>query len=255
MHSTNQLLLNQATQNHNIKKYSLCAFLIIIAFISITLSWSYLLTVRAEKTITQWIKNNTLYNNEQAKTFESRLNNALKLNPYNANTYLALASLFEIKAKNTNNIEHSTLLNLAEQHYIKAITQRPTYGLAWAKLSTFYNASYFANQHSTLSYKVKFEAALIKAITLEPFERETQKLTIPLILEHWSLISRKKINEQQAKSILRFAVTHRSTKHLTLRQVKKFDKFDLALPLIKEEKLLLHYKNTQNQIKNKKQNH
>jgi len=196
-------------------------------------SWSALITVRPAKLLTQWQHKPAEFDQTLATSLLPRLEQSLAFNPADANSYLLLAGLYQLIAEHGGetddkpNNQQQDYFDLAELNYKKAIQQQPTWDYAWAKLALFY---------SNNNYQAKLTLqALNQSMLLGPYEDETQKIVIPLILKHWQNISQTPTGLEQAADIIKHALKYYTHALLTLDAAKQFNKLDQLTPLLSQQ--------------------
>ena len=186
--------------------------------------WSSVITVRPEAIITQWEQNKEELNQALAITMIARLKQSIAINPLDANSHLLLARYYEALA----NSEPSQYAELAEKAYKIAIKHQPSWNYAWAKLALFYSDQQQLNE-------INLMHALSKAMLLGPYERENQKVIIPLLFKHWSLITNNKQAQTQATKIIKHALRYNTHAHLTLNSAKKYQRLTELSPLLTKQ--------------------
>jgi hypothetical protein len=217
--------------------------------------WSTLITIRPLKLITAWEQNDVTFEQPLAIKLIPRLEQSLAINPLRAESYLTLARLYEQLAYNSELYNHNNTgnadttnkangptpnqqqnrsqgtnqkyLNLAELNYKKAIQQQPTWHYPWARLAALYSQNH---RQKKLTLQV-----LRQAMLLGPYENETQKILIPLIFEHWTLLNEMFANIDQMNKILRHALKFNISAHVVLHAAKQFNKLDELAPLLSKK--------------------
>ena len=201
---------------------------IIFALGSVILFWSSVITVRPEAVITKWEQNKEEVNQALAITMIARLEQSIAINPLDANSHLLLARYYEALTNSEPNTETNQYTEFAEQSYIIAIKHQPSWDYAWAKLANFYS-----NQQSL--NKINLMHALSKAMLLGPYERESQKVIIPLLFKHWSLIASNKQAKTQATKIIKHTLRYYPHSSLTLSSAKKHQQLTELAPLLTKQ--------------------
>jgi len=178
------------------------------------------LTLRPETLITQWEIQPEKLDTELADKMIIRLKRSVKLNPINAKTHLLLAKYYEILSN--NNPEYK---NLAEQTYKNTIEHQPTLDYAWARLANFYS------KQETID-KNKLLYALSNSMLIGPYERENQKVIIPLIFKHWNLIAESKQNTYQATKIIKHGLHYGTHSKIILHSAKNYQQLAVLAPML-----------------------
>lgn len=186
--------------------------------------WSSVITVRPEAIITQWEQNKEEINQALAITMIARLKQSIAINPLDANSHLLLARYYEA----LTNSEPSQYTELAEKTYKIAIKHQPSWDYAWAKLALFYSDQQQFNE-------INLMHALSKTMLLGPYERENQKVIIPLLFKHWSLIANNKQAQTQAIKIIKHALKYHTHALLTLNSAKKYQRLTELSPLLTKQ--------------------
>ena len=181
--------------------------------------------MRPEAVITQWEKNKQEVNQELAMKMVTRLKQSLAINPLDANSHLLMARYYEVLTNGEPNTEPNQYKKLAEQAYKSVIKDQPSWDYAWAKLASFYS-----NQQSL--NEIDLMHALSKAMLLGPYERENQKVIIPLLFKHWSLIANNNQVQTQATKIIKHALKYGTYARLTLNSAKKYQRLTELAPLL-----------------------
>ena len=195
---------------------------------SMILFWSSVITVRPEAVITQWEQNKEEIDQALAITMIARLKQSIAINPLDANSHLLLARYYETLTNSETNSKPNQYTELAEQSYKIAIKHQPSWDYAWAKLASFYSDQQQLNE-------INLMHALSKAMLLGPYERENQKVIIPLLFKHWSLIANNKQAQTQATKIIKHALRYYNHTHLTLNSAKKYQRLTELSPLITKQ--------------------
>ncbi len=199
---------------------------------SIFLFWSSVITVRPEAVITKWEQNKEEIDQALAITMIARLKQSIAINPRDANSHLLLARYYETLSSSELNSESNTKANqyteFAEQSYKIAIKHQPSWDYAWAKLANFYS-----NQQSL--NEINLMHALSKTMLLGPYERKSQKVIIPLLFKHWSLIANNKRAKTQATKIIKHTLRYYNHSHLTLNSAKKYQRLTELAPLLTKQ--------------------
>jgi len=203
---------------------------LVLAIWSALWFWASLLTVRPEIIVTKWEQGKIGFDEQLAKDLVVPLKQSLSLNSLDANTHLILARIYEQLANNDEE-KQQAYNELAEQQYNTAILNNPTWDYAWARFATFYNEQELA---TLANREEKIARTLIQAISLGPYEEKTQTLTIPIIFEHWDLLSSSENNPQIEKTI-KHALKHNENSLLTLESAKIHNKLDNLEPLISKK--------------------
>jgi hypothetical protein len=192
--------------------------------------WSSVLTVRPEKLLSQWQQKPAEFDKALATSLLPRLKQSLAFNASDANSYFLLAGLYQLLAEHGGetgdkpNNQQQDYFDLAEANYKKALQQQPTWDYAWAKLASFYNNN---------NYQVKLTLPVLnQAMLLGPYELETQKILIPLIIEHWAFVSEVPAMSEQAEKILRQSLKFGTNARLVLEAAKQFNKLDELTTLV-----------------------
>ena len=201
------------------------AICLMFALLSLFLFWSSVLTVRPEAVITQWEQNKEEMDQTLAITMIARLKDSIAINPLDANNHLLMARYYEALISSETNTEPSKYSELAQQEYKSAIKHQPSWDYAWAKLASFYS-----NQQSLNEINLMY--ALSKTMLLGPYERENQKIIIPLIFKHWTLVTKNKKEVTQATKIIKHALKYRTHAHLILYSAKKHQKLTTLAPML-----------------------
>lgn len=187
--------------------------------------WSSVLTVRPEVIITQWEKNKEEINQTLAITMIARLKQSIAINPLDANSHLLMARYYEALTNSESNTELDQYTELAEKAYKIAIKHQPSWDYAWAKLALFDSEQQQLNE-------INLMHALSKAMLLGPYERESQKVIIPLLFKHWPLITSNKLDQAQATKIIKHALKHHTHALLTLNSAKKYNQLTTLAPML-----------------------
>ncbi|HBY86826.1 MAG TPA: hypothetical protein DEO86_13240 [Colwellia sp.] len=198
---------------------------IIFALGSVILFWSSVITVRPEAIITKWEQNKEEVNQALAISMIARLNQSIAINPLDANSHLLLARYYEALTNTETNSETNQYTEFAEQSYKIAIKHQPSWDYAWAKLANFYSNQQPPN-------KINLMHASSKAMLLGPYERESQKVIIPLLFKHWPLITNNKLAQAQATKIIKHALKHHTHALLTLNSAKKYNQLTTLAPML-----------------------
>ena len=203
---------------------------LILAVWSAIIVWSTILTIRPEKTITYWQKNNSEFNLVLANKMITRLKRSISLNPSDANTHLVLAQFYQyLTQSDTNEIpKKNTKQNnlLAEQEYKEAIENQPSWDYAWAKLANFYSKRKDINDESLIS-------AISQAMLLGPYEGRTQKIIIPLIFKHWHSLQIS--HKRQLTQLIKVALKGYTSSLLILDSANKYNKLNDLMPLLEKK--------------------
>lgn len=197
---------------------------IIFALCSVILFWSSVITVRPEAVITKWEQNKEEIDQALAITMIARLKQSIAINPLDANSHLLLARYYEA----LTNSETNQYTEFAEQSYEIAIKHQPSWDYAWAKLASFYSDQQQLNE-------INLMHALSKAMLLGPYERESQKVIIPLLFKHWSLIASNKQAKTQATKIIKHTLRYYPHSSLTLSSAKKHQRLTELAPLLTKQ--------------------
>ena len=162
---------------------------LLVALISVILMlwsarWGYaeILAITPRHNITQWETTTNTLDRQSAKESWGHLQKAVILNNNNAEFYMDLARLATLQANTaeTSIQDQQQYQILAIHNLKKALSLRPTWGLAWAKLAQSYAAD---NSNSS-----DFIKALELAIHFEPYEELNQQLIIPLGIAQWNIL-------------------------------------------------------------------
>ena len=167
--------------------------------------WGYAeaIIIIPRQNINHWEETGNINNPQAAAKVKSNLQKAIRLNSNNAEFYMDLARLTALQS-------NATQLSIQEkQHYqdqtIKnlklALSKRPTWGLAWAKLAQAYAAK---PNHTS-----EFIHALKRAIYFEPYEKLNQQHVIPLGIAHWN--SLPETVKDKLKIVIQHALRYQPT--------------------------------------------
>jgi hypothetical protein len=216
---------------------------LVLAIWSVLWFWASILTVRPEKIVTQWEQGKLIFDEQLASELIAPLKQSLAINSLDANTQMILARIYERLANNSDKkqLDYNAL---AEQQYNKAILNQPTWDYAWARLANFYNRQQTTN---TINREELVVGALTKAIDLGPYETNTQKMTIPLIFEHWKLLASSK-NGAQMEKVIQHALKYHTNALLTLDSAKQHEKLDVLEPLLSQQWHINRLKKYRNEI-------
>jgi hypothetical protein len=199
---------------------------IVFVLLSALWFWSIVLTLRPEAVISGWEKsNNEEINQELALKMIARLKHAIVINPLDANSHLLLARYYEVLTKRQPNTKPNQYTELAQQEYKKAIKQQVSWDYAWARLASFYSNQQLLNE-------IDLMHALSKAMLLGPYERENQKIIIPLIFKHWPLVTKNKKEAIQATKIIKHALKYSPYALFILDTAKKYNQLTILEPLL-----------------------
>lgn len=222
------------TTSKRIQNTIIISTCIALAFWCLLWAWASLTTIKVEKTIIQWELNKSPFSIEESQAFESRLHRSLKLNSLSANTHLLLARLYQLQAINLLDENQKNKIDNAEKHYLSALKKQPSWDYAWAKLANFYSDFY---QNLEVTHK-KIEQQLLSAINQTifngPYERESQRIIIPLLFKHWDLISSSSTNKTQAEKVLLHSTEYRDNRHLAFKASKTYNKIHVLIPLLSD---------------------
>lgn len=193
--------------------------------------WGYaeILTIIPKHNIKQWEnrqeKPDIAFNQKNIEATKDRLINAISLNRNNAEFYMSLAQL---------NVLQADLIALSEQEKISyqtqainnfklAISKRPSWGLAWAKLAQAY-----ANEPKQSS---EFIQALERALYFEPYEKLNQQHIIPLAITQWTTLPDP--IKERTSAIIQHALRYQpKIIHLTVSTAIKYDWEEKLAPLL-----------------------
>lgn len=220
-----------------------------LAFWCLLWAWASLTTVRAEQVITQWEENKAPFSVEESHIFESRLLSSLKLNSLSANTHLLLARLYEQQAINIFDQSQRNTIENAEKHYLLALKKQPTWDYAWAKMANYYSNFYEQlNAYGNINIEKQLQEAINQTIFVGPYERESQRVIIPLLFKHWDFIASSPTIKKQAVKVLINSTSFYNFQHLTLKAAKTYNKIHVLKPLLSDEEQIKILSNYQKQL-------
>ncbi|XPF95050.1 hypothetical protein ACM9HF_03305 [Colwellia sp. RE-S-Sl-9] len=222
-------------KSFQIKKILVVFTCVFLAFWCLLWAWASLTTIRVEQVITQWEQNKKTFSVEESHTFELRLKRSLTLNPLSANTHLLLGRLYEQQAINILDQSQKSTIENAEKYYILALKKQPTWDYAWAKLANYYSHEQL-NAYGNTNIEKKLQEAINQTIFTGPYERKTQRVIIPLLFKHWSLIAGSPRTKVQAEKVLLQSTQYRENLDLTLKSAKTYNKIHVLKPLLSDKK-------------------
>ncbi|WP_077342089.1 hypothetical protein [Pseudocolwellia agarivorans] len=252
-------ILSQASplpKPFQIKKTLLIFTCVFLAFWCLLWAWASLTTIRVEQDITQWEQNKKTFSVEESHIFESRLLSSLKLNPLSANTHLLLGRLYEQQAINILDQSQRNTIESAEKHYVLALKKQPTWDYAWAKLANYYSHFYEQlNTYGNINIEKQLQEAINQTIFTGPYERKTQRVIIPLLFKHWSLIAGLPSTKKQAEKVLSQSTRYRENLDLTLKSAKTYNKIHVLKALLSDKKHIKILSKYQKQLEKDKHQH
>ena len=209
-------------KNIKLIKYFAMFWLLIFIILSVLIFASSVLNVRSANIIKNWENNQDNINTETADKYIKRLELSSNVNPFDGNTYFLLGKLYSLLAKSIttdNNYQKKSLEN-----YLKSLSIEPFNGLVWAKLASLYDIT--SQEDLAIS-------ALNNSINLTPFERDTQELTIPLIIKYYQPSQKNHtLDLNQAEKVISHAMKFHVHSQLTISSAKKQKKLKFILPFV-----------------------
>ncbi len=216
--------------NYNRYPYLLACIVSSILTVLVAI-WGYaeILTITPKHNIKQWEnlqeKSDIAFNQKNAESTRNRLQKAISLNRNNAEFYMSLAQLNVLQADLTalSKQEKISYQNQAIDNFKLAISKRPSWGLAWAKLAQAY-----ANEPKQSS---EFIQALERALYFEPYEKLSQQHIIPLAIAQWGTLPDS--IKKRTKATIQHALRYQSNIiHLITNTTITYDWEDELAPLL-----------------------
>lgn len=139
-----------------------------------------------------------------------------------------LARLFLQESLN-NSDKRLSYYNASLNSYEKALELRPHWGYAWARLASLYNSS--PNKKNLIS---KIRNSLFLSVFLSPYEDDTQRIMIPILLEHHDFLNSNKndIFSIQARSVIKHALKNYSNNKLVFTLAEKYNRLTFLESII-----------------------
>lgn len=186
---------------------------------------SSLLAVRPASVVQMWAEKPNTFDKNLALNFVSRIQKSIHLNPSNLDHYFVLANLYsQVSARSANEVDYSEEII---QNFREIIRLQPTSHYAWALLAKHYKSH---GQHKEAMISLK------RASFFGPFEYETQKTLIPLIVFYWDqLLANGQLNGNVSR-VIEHILSFRRFDMRLLREANKQDKLEFIAPLVKTER-------------------
>ncbi len=156
--------------------YPIAALSVYLAFLSFNIGLGSLISVRPEQAIAAWESDSRVFNIEEARRYQARLELAMALSPHNAFHKLWLGRLYlllsDVEDKKAN-------LEAAENFFILFNQQVPTWYEGWAFLSV-------------VKFKMggtEVNEPLSNALKLGMFEETNQRIVLRHVLTNWESLT------------------------------------------------------------------
>jgi len=194
------------------------------ALLSAVWFWALILTVRPETVITRWEQEYTgQIDQNLAQDMLYRLTKSVAINPLDANSYLLMASYYELLSE----FEPIKYADEAELSYKLAIRYQPTWEYSWARLASYYSSQHKFNEEA-------FIHAFLNSVLSGPYEQKSQKIIIPLIFKHWEVLQKYEKEKALALNIIAHALKYYRNAEITLNYAYKYRQLKVVEPLTTE---------------------